>query len=171
MAPPVLATPRLTLRPYRAEDRAGFVALNTDAEVRAQMDGPTDVAAAHARFDGLEAGTLGWRGHCWAVTATDGADYLGHVFLSETDVGGGGVEIGILLHRAHWGHRYATEALQAVLTYAWAATDLDEVLATIDEDHTASIVACERAGLAFLRLEHDEDGAYRLHSARRSAKT
>ena len=78
--PPQLVSERLTLRPYAQSDQADFVALNTDALARRHMDGPLSVQQAQQRF----AMCLAGQGvHAWAVTRTEDAVYLGHVFLQE----------------------------------------------------------------------------------------
>jgi [ribosomal protein S5]-alanine N-acetyltransferase len=53
------------------------------------------------------------------------------------------VETGYNLHRAHWGKGIITEAMSAVLTYAFMDLDCHRVEAVIDPTNTRSI------GLAF----------------------
>jgi len=47
----ILATPRLTLRPWRESDREAFAALNADPEVTWDLRGPLNRGRSDAKVD------------------------------------------------------------------------------------------------------------------------
>lgn len=106
----MLTTERLTLRPFRPDDREDFRALAGHWDVaRMTSDIPHPLMDADARQ--------------WLTPAADEARFA----LMEDDVliGGAGyflrtaeaAEVGFWLGRAHWGRGFATEAVKAVLAY------------------------------------------------------
>ena len=56
-------------------------------------------------------------------------------------------QLGITLARAHQGQGVATEAVNAVLDYAFINLDLHRVIATVDVENTRSAALMERVGL------------------------
>ncbi len=59
----------------------------------------------------------------------------------------GDVEIGYNLKEDAWGKGYATEVCRRLLRFAFEETPLEEVVATIDDQHEASKRALEKSGL------------------------
>jgi RimJ/RimL family protein N-acetyltransferase len=153
MHTPPLDTPRLTLRPYQANDLEPFVALNTDLEVRRHVGGPFTPADATRRFQSFDSGS---QDEAWAVTLRGGGRYIGHCWLVMRD----DPEIGFLLIPSVWRQGYGTEVAVAVLDYALTQRQYSRVVATVDADRPASIRVLERAGMRRQREQRDEQGAY-----------
>ncbi len=57
------------------------------------------------------------------------------------------IEIGYILKRSAWGKGYATEATNRLLKFAFEETPLEELVATIDPENTASQRVLEKCGL------------------------
>ncbi len=59
------------------------------------------------------------------------------------------VEIGYRLKRSVWGQGYATEAVIAVLDYAFSTLGLKRIIAMIDPANVASIRVAEKVGMRY----------------------
>lgn len=57
------------------------------------------------------------------------------------------VEIGYILKEEAWGKGYATEVCRRLLKFAFEETPLEEVVATLDDQHEASKRVLEKSGL------------------------
>jgi len=141
---PILATPRLRLRPHRPEDFDACAALWADPAVTRFIQGrPQTRAEVWARLLRY-AGHWAWLGYGYWAVELDGR-YVGELGLADFQRALqpplGVPELGWALAPAVHGHGYATEALAAVL--AWADADLGAA-------ETACIVAPEN--LASLRV-------------------
>ena len=60
----------------------------------------------------------------------------------------GDVEVGYFLKESAWGRGYATEICRRLIRFAFESTDLDEVVATFDDDNAASKRVLEKSGLS-----------------------
>lgn len=61
--------------------------------------------------------------------------------------GAGQAEVGYVLHPAHWGHGYATEAVGALLRLGFEDLGLHRIAARCDARNTASARVMERSGM------------------------
>ncbi len=154
MAAATLETTRLVLRPYVADDRPAFVALNGDPVVRRSMNGPLSPEAGSDLFDRVARSDTAWA----IVERTSGA-YIGHAFLT---IGGDepDPELGFLLDRSYWGRGYATEAAARALRHATEALGCARIVATADTDNHASIRVLEKLGFALADERTDEHGPF-----------
>jgi len=152
-----LRTPRLVLRPWRAEDREPFAALNADPEVRRffpslQTRSESDASAdfLSSQFDRTPYGP-------WAVEVPGVTPFAGFVGPWEVnfDDPPRRVEIGWRLARAYWGKGYATEAAKAALDFAFGPGGLEEIIAFVVPGNRASRAVMERIG-----LREDPEGAF-----------
>lgn len=150
VAATVIRTERLVLRGWRDEDRDAFAALNADPEVmehfvalydRVRSDAEAEVMAANLVHDG-------WGQ--WAVTLPEDDRFLGFTGLDVVDFPASwtpATEIGWRFARHAWGHGYATEAAQAVLSYAFLELELDEVVSFTATTNLRSQRVMERLGM------------------------
>ncbi len=140
-----IETPRLILRPTRAEDFDGFAAFGADPLATRFFGGPgpesevwryvTSLAGAWALYgvsmfsviekaSGRWIGRVGpWRPHGWP-----------------------GDEVGWGLLPQFWGRGYATEAAAASMDYAVETLGWTGVIHTIDPANTASVAVARRLG-------------------------
>ncbi len=73
---------------------------------------------------------IGWCGVCYSK-------FLDHI------------ELGYRYCRYSWGKGYATEAASAILTETYQVTEIDEILACVHPDNTASIRVLEKLGFNY----------------------
>ena len=160
-----LETPRLLLRPYRAEDRDAFVSLHTDLEVRRHMNGPLPRQKAESRFDEILAGTATQR-TCWAIIEKETGAVAGHAFLF-LDGSHPFLELGFMFFKTFWGRGFATEPACRLVENCLRDAGLPGLLATVDCDHTPSIRVLEKAGFGKASVAADEFGSYFVYSIHR----
>jgi ribosomal-protein-alanine N-acetyltransferase len=150
---PTLATKRLLLRPWRAEDLPVFAALNADPRVaeflpqcleRPESDALAERIGAH------------WRRHgfgLWAVEVRGGAPFIGFVGLAVPSFEARFtpcVEVGWRLASEHWGRGYATEAARRALAYGFGPLGRAEIVSFTTRDNRRSRAVMER-----LAMRHD----------------
>ena len=151
---PLLETPRLILREYRASDFEPFARHLSDpvsAEFLGVVDRPTAWRFFCSHVGMWQLYGAGW----WSVTLREGGEPAGHVgaFLRE---GHNGLELGWSIYRPFWGQGLAGEAAATVLDYAFQTRREPQVHALIDPGNIASRRVAERLGLRF-------DGNTELH--------
>jgi ribosomal-protein-alanine N-acetyltransferase len=156
----VIRTPRLLLRPHRADDVHFMMDLNSDPEVtRYTPDGPLkDEKQARdiivnlisqfeerriGRFIVLETQTearLGWCGLKWLEDVQE-------------------VDLGYRFLKSAWGHGYASEAARACLNYGFNTLSFSRVTARILPSNAASISVAQKLGLqkAGTVIEDDQE--------------
>lgn len=157
---PSLSTDRLLLRPWREGDLQSFAALNADPEVMrhfpncmSREESDSLAARIHAHFAEHGFGQ-------WIVERRSDGAFLGvvgvqHVTFEATFTPA--VEIGWRLNQAFWRQGYALEAARAVLQYAFAHLQLDEVVAFTVPANLPSQGLMQRLGMqreAALDFEH-----------------
>lgn len=151
---PVLQTPRLSLRPFRAEDADAQAAMMGDAQVMRHLGGRP--LAREESWRKLLCGAGLWRlfgfGY-WAVERRADGAMIGQVgfaeFMREMEPSIRGLpEMGWLFAREAAGQGYATEAALAGLAWIDAALRPAETAAIIDDDNAASIRVAEKCGFA-----------------------
>lgn len=145
------STERLLLRRWRDDDRAPFAALNADAEVMAHFVAPLSRAESDAFLDDRVLPHFTEHGYgMWAVERRSDGRFLGTVGLMWQTFPAAftpALEVGWRLARHAWGHGYATEAARASLAYAFAATDVPEVVSMTAPANVRSIAVMERLGM------------------------
>jgi RimJ/RimL family protein N-acetyltransferase len=151
---PELLTPRLRLRPHRAEDHAGVAALWGTPEVKRFIGGVPDTPR-EAWFRLLRA-----MGHWvalgfgpFAVLRRSDARFLGEIWLADLkrDIEpslNGAAEAGWVLLPEAWGHGYATEALGAVLDWYAGTPAPRPVACIIARQNASSLRVAQRLGFA-----------------------
>jgi RimJ/RimL family protein N-acetyltransferase len=148
----MITTPRVLLRPWRADDVDAFAALASDAEVlRFINDGVPWAREQAEAFVARQVCGLAERGYCrWALeTRDDGrfAGFCGGEPLTQIPE----VELGWWIVRSRWGQGLATEAATAALADLTARARLPRVVSLARADHAASIRVMCKIGLAFDR--------------------
>lgn len=145
--PHTLTTARLTLTPVRPDDHAALLAHWTAPEVRRYLfddvvltpaDITAHIAESQATFATAAYGT-------WTLRTPPHPTLLGTAALRPLD--DLGLELVYSLAPEAWGHGYATEAAQAVVTHAFETLELPHLLAEIDEPNTASTTVVTRLGM------------------------
>jgi len=144
-----LVTERLTLRRFRPADITALQAIRNDPEVaRYQSWNTADEAALHTFIASLQTSEPGTPGEWFqfAVTRRDDGILIGdcglHILAEDDRL----AEIGYTFGRPFQGQGYATEAVRAVLDYAFGALGLHRIAAITDVRNTGSIRVLERLG-------------------------
>ena len=145
---PTLDTPRLRLRWLTPADDAHLLEVFGDFEVcrytaRAVL---TDLAGATALRHEIEDRFAERSLLQWGLARRIDDRVIGTLTLFGFSPAHRRCEVGYALARAHWGHGYVGEALDAALRFAFRTLDLHRLEADVDPRNPASMRALERAG-------------------------
>lgn len=146
-----IETPRLHLRPWRADDPDDFARITADPEVmRFMLRGPLDRGEAQGRIERFERQRRErGLGH-WAVECRRDTTLLGGIGLQHHDdwpEDPDNVEVGWLLDRRAWGRGLATEGAIASLGYGFGSLGLKRIISIAHPENLASRRVMEKAGL------------------------
>lgn len=155
---PLIHTERLTLRPPRMEDAAAiYGSYARDPEVTRYLvwTPHRSLAETEEFLRGVTTVSGGDPNYHWAVTERGGGDTARGMIALRRD--GHRADFGYVLARECWGRGYMTEALRAVLGFAFTLPGLYRVWAVCDVENVASARVMEKAGLRF-------EGVLRRHT-------
>jgi len=148
---PTLHTRRLRLRPFTNADADALFGLHSNAHVLRYWDSPPWSEPARAERFLATSRQLAEEGS-GARLAIDRAtvgEFLGWCGLSRWNPDFRSASLTYCLDDAAWGQGYATEAVQALLRWAFETLDLNRVQAEVDTRNAASGRVLEKLG--FLR--------------------
>ncbi|MGN9843284.1 TIGR03086 family metal-binding protein [Nonomuraea sp. H19] len=159
-----ITTPRLLLRLFTADDLDDMVGYQGLASVARYLYRPPrtreECAGIIARVSTATAWAAAGDAVTLAVCRHTEPGVIGQVSLTLADDRARQAEIGWLLHPAHEGHGFATEAARALATAAFEQLGVHRLFARLDAENTGSARLCERLGMrreAHL-VENDVDG-------------
>lgn len=146
-----LRTERLELRPFIDDDFDALFEMQSDKamtrylywgprsrdEVRVDLERIKQFTAIDEEHDALRVA---------AVLPESGA-VIGDIALWRTSREHAQGEIGYVLHPAHHGHGYATEACEALLGIGFEVAGLHRIVASADARNEASVRVMERLGM------------------------
>lgn len=162
---PVLRTARATLRPHRIEDAEAWHRLHADPETRRFLEWPErDAAAARWHLLGRTRRTRLWQTDDFLALAIEvDGELAGDVSLHLRSVRATGrtVEVGWVLAREFTGRGIASEAVRALLDFAFGDAGACFAVAEIHNDNHASIALAERLGFV-LAARDEEQSSYLL---------
>lgn len=147
MPSPILLTERLTLRPPRLADaQAIFDAYAQDAEVTRYLiwSPHSSVAETEDYLRRSLAEAAGGAKYPFVIEKRDDESVLGVIDLR---VDRFKAEVGYVLARGAWGKGYMTEALRAVVEFAFTLPEVRRVGAFCDVENLASARVMEKAGM------------------------
>jgi RimJ/RimL family protein N-acetyltransferase len=157
-AEPILETPRLTLRRWRAGDAAALEVINADPEVTRYLNPPMPPAARFGKRC-IEH----WEQHGFGFFAVESREepapdrFIGFVgighpaYLPEL---AHRPELGWRLARGSWGRGLATEAAAAVREDAFGRLGLAELISIIHPDNEASRRVATKVGMTIEGTVH-----------------
>lgn len=134
----VLTSARLTLRQPRTSDLAAFHDIMRDP--RAMRYWSTLPHATPAVTQVWMTSMLSGGPGCLDLVIERDGHLIGKVGSTRLP------DIGYILHPDHWGHGYATEALQTLIPYIWSHTDHPALTADIDPNNAASYRVLTKCG-------------------------
>jgi RimJ/RimL family protein N-acetyltransferase len=157
-----LITERFRLRRSRPEDAEAISAYRSDPEVHRQQGWErTDPDGVRADIEEMAGRAPGQPGGWVQFSVEDRADggLVGDVGLSPSDGEPGVIKVGYTMSPAVQGRGYATEAVGALVAYAFDALGAEVVRAYASADNAPSIRVAEKVGMRLVeRFEHhDED--------------
>lgn len=147
----VLKTPRLQMRPHHPTDADFMIRLNADpAVVRYTGDGPLDQPTALAIVSALQQQYAERRMGRFVLTERETGEPVGWCGLKwhpEEDA----ADLGYRLLRDRWGRGYATEAGRACLQYGRETLNLQNIIARVVPENTASVRVLQKLGFVRVR--------------------
>jgi [ribosomal protein S5]-alanine N-acetyltransferase len=151
----VFETERLLVRHLQDDDFEAFHALCSDLEIARYMDNGEPLTAEQTRtWIKISQENYQKRGYgCFAITSRLDAQLLGF----------GGIgrpaqpEITYAFKQSCWGQGLASEFVRSLLATCFERWQLPRIEASIDSRNYASIRVVEKAGMAFVRSEMDEN--------------
>lgn len=144
----IFASSRLVARRFEPRDLADFVSMRSDPEVArfqswecySEEDGKRFLAdLAH-----LQPGEPGW--FQFALEDRERHLLIGDCGLNIPEHGNGVGEIGYTIARPFWNQGFGTEAVKALVAYAFASFPLHHITAATDPGNLASRRVLEKAG-------------------------
>ena len=103
----------------------------------------------------------------WAVFAKEDNRYIGSASIRPRPKKTEDWEIVYILKTEDWGKGFATEIARRLVEYGFTNLNLNEVFATVDEEHAASINVLTKIGMKHLDYEYDEQGRFSVYSIKR----
>jgi RimJ/RimL family protein N-acetyltransferase len=146
-----LRTERLTIRALTTADVDDLHAYESDPDVCRYLPyeprSRAEVEEKVAKWS--TALTLAADGDFWRLALERAAEpgVIGDVYFALKSTANAAAEIGWVLHPAHTGHGYMTEAATAILDLAFTELSLHRVTATLDPRNTPSAALCRRLGM------------------------
>jgi RimJ/RimL family protein N-acetyltransferase len=156
---PIL-TERLVLRRSRPDDAATISAYRSDPEVNRQQGWErTDPEGVRAEIEEMASRVPGESGGWvqFTVEERNTGRLVGDVGLSPADGEPGVIKVGYTVSPMSQGRGYATEAIRALIEYAFARLDADVVRAYASAENIPSIRVAEKVGMQLMeRFRHRE---------------
>jgi RimJ/RimL family protein N-acetyltransferase len=160
-----LVTERLLLRRSRPADAASISAYRSDPEVHRQQGWErTDPEGVRADIEEMAGRAPGEPGGWvqFSVEERETGRLVGDVGISSVDEEPGVIKVGYTIDPAFQRRGYATEAVGALIDYAFGTLDAEVVRAYASAENAASIAVAEKAGLRLIeQFRHrDDDGVW-----------
>jgi RimJ/RimL family protein N-acetyltransferase len=156
-----MTTERLRLRRSRSEDAERIASYRSDPDVHRfqgwDRTDPDGIAVEIEEMAGRLPGEPGWVQ--LSVEDRETGRLVGDVGLSPAAGEPGVVKLGYTIAPEDQGRGYATEAVRALITYAFDVLGADLVRIYADGDNVASHRVAEKSGLRLVeRFRREEDG-------------
>ncbi len=90
----------------------------------------------------------------WAIVFRQNMQAIGYIYLTEIDHVAQSASVHYLVSRAYWGKGVATEALGAVLTYAFASIGAKRIHTRHHADNPASGAVMRKCGMRFVETAY-----------------
>lgn len=156
-----LLTERLRLRRSVPGDAEAISEYRSDPDVhRTQGWERTDAEGVRADIEEMAGRAPGEAGGWvqFSVEEREEGGLVGDVGLSPADGEPGVIKVGYTIAPRAQRHGYATEAVRALIDYAFETLGADVVRAYADADNTPSIRVAEKAGMRLIERFHHRDG-------------
>lgn len=143
-----LETRDLRLRPLGLQDTEGMFKMLSDKRSMEYWCSPPISRVEEARRVLMEdvASDADGKSLCWAVLLEEDQAMIGKCILFQFNQQNRRAEIGYILNRQYWRRGLMTQALQAVIDFAFSTLDLHRIEADVDPGNTASLALLEKLG-------------------------
>ena len=148
-----LQSPRLGFRVWTIEDLPLALLLWGNPEVTRTFGGPFSEAQIHERLAREIANQLAYKLQYWPVFLLENEDFAGCCGLRPYKQGNQIFELGFHFCPRYWGKGFATEAAQAVISYAFGPLGLKGLFAGHHPQNATSARVLQKLGF---RHTHDE---------------
>ena len=143
----IAETPRLIIRPFRADEEEAYLELFDDKRVNIHLPKRTTDENRKIFLDALKDDADGAVFNKWAVISKTDQGFAGmgllRIYNNEIDK----LEIGYGLHQKYWGIGLATELVNALIAYALKFPQIKNIVAVTTPGNIASMAVLEKAGL------------------------
>ncbi len=149
--PASLTTTRLSLRPWRVDDREPFAALNADPVVMAHFVSLLSRQQSDIVVDRIEQHFERHGFGLWAVEIPGITSFAGFIGLNVPAFEAPFmpcVEVGWRLARAYWGSGYATEGATAAMAFGFTSLGLSEIVSFTVPGNARSRRVMEKLGMS-----------------------
>ncbi len=148
----ILETKRLVLRQLTPDDLDPLFALYRDPEIRKYFpDGTLTYEETKEELEWIIDVYYGQYGFgLWATIHKETGQFIGRCGLIPWTINDRPeVEVAYLLDKAYWGQGLATEAVQAIVRYAFEDLQLSRLICLTDPEHVASQNVAKKVGMKF----------------------
>jgi RimJ/RimL family protein N-acetyltransferase len=155
---PTTHTPRLTLRSLQASDLRAFLTYRNDPEVARYQSWDSISEEGGRRFiEDCIAARPGTPGQWYqvAIALRDTGALIGDMGLGIDSNDPRQGEVGYTLAREEWGNGYGSEAVAALIDYAFSVLGMTRIRAICDTRNTASARLMEKVGMRRTGLSQD----------------
>jgi ribosomal-protein-alanine N-acetyltransferase len=165
---PILTTERLILRQINASDAVDLLSMNTDPEVlKYDVDPPMkDISVAQAEIEKYRQSFIDKKSIGWSACLMSSDRLIGDFvfFFYDQEIPYYKADLGYRLAQPYWRQGYATEALTAIIQFAFNVMKLHRINVDTRMDNIASIRLMEKVGFTHegVRREcvRNVDGSY-----------
>jgi [ribosomal protein S5]-alanine N-acetyltransferase len=155
---PTLQTLRLRLRPFADSDSDAIYALQSNARVLRYWNSPPweDRTRSQAFLAACKQTEQDGSGARFAIETLESNVFVGWCSMFGWNPTYRSLGVGYCLSEGAWGKGYATEAVRAMLTWAYQVLDLNRVEADLDTRNAASARVLEKLGFVREGLKRED---------------
>lgn len=148
---PTLKTERLVLRKMKLSDYQDMYEYARQSVVTKYLLWDEHPSSDHSYnyLSGIEECYRSGEFYDWAVTVADSGKMIGTCGFTSFDFEHGRAEIGYVLNPSYWGQGIATEAVSAVIEFAFCELNANRVEAHFIKGNNASLRVTEKCGMTF----------------------
>ncbi|WP_214828157.1 GNAT family N-acetyltransferase [Exiguobacterium sp. s26] len=147
---PTIETERLRLRQLDVTDAERLFTIFSDPNVLRYygMEPHTSIVETQQMLAGMLEGIESGAVMRWGIVTKESSDLIGTIGFHNRALRHRRAEVGYEIHPNYWRHGYATEALQAALTYAAQTGEMERVGAIVFTENVASQQMLEKTGFS-----------------------
>lgn len=147
----VLQTKLLTLTPCTPDDRADFIALESDPEVMRFLNGGYAVGKEESDPEATFLMPRGTEPHVWTARRIATGTFVGWFCLWRESAAL--AELGYRLRRSEWGNGFATEGASALVDWGFASAGYETIIAGTMTVNRPSRRVMEKIGMRHARTD------------------